>query len=96
MYGPKYGMVFGRFGQKYMDVTDVGQFSPSNIDFFSLKKLSCKAPDHVLPNESIYWSQDCIEEGYYSHRGQKIFPLPRVSLIPFTRANAQWVIQGFN
>ena len=31
-----------------------------------------------------------------SHRGQKIFSLPRVvPCFPFTRANAQWVIHGF-
>ena len=36
--------------------------------------------------------------GFVSHRGQKIFSLPGScgSMIPFTRANAQWVIHGFN
>ena len=35
--------------------------------------------------------------GFDSHRGQKIFFFTSCgSLIPFTRANAQWVIHGFN
>ena len=35
--------------------------------------------------------------GFDSHRGQKIFFFSSCgSLIPFTRANAQWVIHGFN
>ena len=35
--------------------------------------------------------------GFDSHRGQKDFFFTSCgSLIPFTRANAQWVIHGFN
>ena len=50
----------------------------------------------IYTSELILCSTICVpftRANAQSHRGQKIFSLPRV--FPFTRANAQWVIHGF-
>ena len=48
---------------------------------------------NVVPRST---KKNSLRSGFDSHRGQKDFFFTSCgSLIPFTRANAQWVIHGF-
>ena len=59
-----------------------------------LKRIVFRGNVGVDPSEAVF---GVGLGGFDSYQGRKIFSLPRVvRLIPFTRANAQWVILGLN